>query len=72
MECDQKTWATSRLPKEMMGRRLSQAEAKRLLGSRHEGCVVYNAVGTIRNRGDNTNYRKLAEHKIATCPLPLQ
>jgi len=30
------------------------------------------AVGTMRNRGDNTNYRKLAEHKIATCPLPLQ
>src|SRR6516225_4461668 len=30
------------------------------------------AVGTMRNRGDSTNYRKLAEHKIATCPVPLQ
>jgi hypothetical protein len=29
------------------------------------------AVATMRNRGDNTNYRKLAEHKIATCPVPL-
>ena len=24
------------------------------------------------DRGDNTNYRKLAEHKIATCPVPFQ
>src|SRR5262249_22054474 len=30
------------------------------------------AVGIRRDRGDSTNYRKLAEHKIATCPLPLQ
>ena len=30
------------------------------------------AVGIMRNHGDSTNYRKLAEHKIATCPVPLQ
>src|SRR5262249_819733 len=24
------------------------------------------------DRGDNTNYRKLAEHKIATCLVPFQ
>ena len=28
--------------------------------------------GDREDRGNNTNYRKLAEHKIATCPLPLQ
>jgi hypothetical protein len=28
--------------------------------------------GEHEDRGDNTNYRKLAEHKIATCPVPLQ
>ena len=29
------------------------------------------AVGTMRNRGDNTNYRKLAEHKICYLPSTL-
>src|SRR5215510_1803132 len=24
------------------------------------------------DRGDSTNYRKLAEHKIATCPVPVR
>src|SRR5262249_10846251 len=24
------------------------------------------------DRGDNANYRNLAEHKIATCPVPFQ
>ena len=28
--------------------------------------------GDHEDRGDSTNYRKLAEHKIATCPVPLQ
>ena|SRR6266481_2951055 len=28
--------------------------------------------GKHEDRGDSTNYRKLAEHKIATCPVPFQ
>ena len=28
--------------------------------------------GDHEDRGDSTNYRKPAEHKIATCPVPFQ
>src|SRR5262245_58214578 len=28
--------------------------------------------GDHEDRGDSTNYRKLAEHKTATCPAPFQ
>ena len=83
-ELDGKT--EKQVPKPMIGRRLSQDEAKRLL-AKLRGPFLFTQPttptfsDTTQELGRNTRWQPtvtaptiemLAEHKIATCPLPLQ